>query len=137
MKPSILRALATSALLSLGAATVRAQTPVQSGSKATTKLTPWAAVPAGSYKLNIQLPDHELPATLTVSDSSGVAAGKFLPEGESDAMPVKLSIKGTELTVTGVAPKGPFAIVLTRQGADLAGTWEYDGGTGKLTGKVE
>jgi len=60
MKPSIIRALAASALLVLGAASVRAQTPVQSGSTATTKLTPWAAVPAGSYKLNIQLPDHEL-----------------------------------------------------------------------------
>ena len=61
MKPSILRALAASALLVLGAATVRAQTPVQSGSKATTKLTPWAAVPAGSYKLNSSSPIMSYP----------------------------------------------------------------------------
>ena len=137
MKLSIIRALAASALLVLGAASVRAQTPVQSGSTATTKLTPWAAVPAGSYKLNIQLPDHELPATLTITDSSGVATAKFLPEGETDAMPVKILVKGTDLIVDGVAPKGPFEIVLTRQGTDLAGKWEYDNGTGKLTGKVE
>lgn len=137
MKPSIIRTLAASALLVLTAVTARAQAAVQSGTTTTARPTPWAAIPAGSYNLKIQLPDHELPATLTISDSSGVAAGKFLPEGESDAMPVKLSIKGTELTVTGVAPKGPFAIVLTRQGTDLAGTWEYGGDTGKLTGKVE
>jgi hypothetical protein len=137
MKPSIIRALAASALLLATASAASAQAAVQSGSAATAKLTPWAAVPAGSYKLNIQLPDHELPATLKITDSSGVAAGTFLPEGDSDAMPVKISVKGTELTVTGVAPKGPFAIVLTRQGTDLAGKWEYGGDTGKLTGKVE
>jgi len=137
MKPSIIRTLAASALLGLATVTASAQAAVQSGATATTRPAPWAAVPSGSYKLNIQLPDHALPATLTITDSSGVAAGTFLPEGESDAMPVKISVKGTELTVSGVAPKGPFAIVLTRQGTDLAGTWEYGGDTGKLTGKIE
>jgi len=139
MKPSIIRVLAASALLALTAVSANAQAAVQSGSTAATKPTPWAAIPAGSYKLDIQLPDHALPATLTITDSSGVATGKLLPEGEadSDAMPVKVSVKGTELTVNGVAPKGPFTIVMTRQGADIAGDWEYGGDKGKLTGKVQ
>jgi len=137
MKPSIIRALGASALLALTAVTASAQAAGQSGSTSAPTPTPWAAVPVGSYKLDIQLPDHALPATLTISDSSGVAAGKLLPEGEADAMPVKVSVKGTELTVDGVAPKGAFEIVLTRQGSDLAGKWTYGGDTGKLTGKVE
>jgi hypothetical protein len=136
MKPSIIRALAASALLVVTATAASAQA-VQSGSAATAKLTPWGAVPVGSYKLNIQLPDHELPATLTVTDSSGVAVAKFLPDGEAEAMPVKIWVKGTDLLVDGVAPKGPFEIVLTRQGTDLAGKWEYGGEAGKLTGKVQ
>ena len=136
MKHSILRALAASALLvvaSTGAANAQAATQSGAASAASTK---WAAVPAGEYKLLIQLPEQPLPATLTIKDSSGVAAATFLPAGEQNALPVKVTVKGAELFVNGEAPKGPFELVLTRQGDEIAGRWSYAGDTGKLTGKA-
>ena len=47
-----------------------------------------------------------------------------------------VTVKGTELYVNGEAPKGPFEIVLTRKGEEIAGKWSYGGDTGKLSGKV-
>ena len=138
MKHSFIRTLAASALLVVaGATAANAQAATQSGTAASAATEKWAAVPSGEYKLLIQLPEQPLPATLTVKDSSGAPAGTLLPEGEPNAIPVKLAVKGTELYVNGQAPKGPFEIVLTRQGAEIAGRWTYGGDTGKLTGKAE
>ena len=138
MKHSSIRALAASALLVVAsAAAANAQAATQSGSAATAAPAKWAAVPAGTYKLLIQLPEQPLPATLTVKDSSGAPAATFQAEGESSPMPVKATVKGTELYINGTAPKGPFEIVLTRQGEEIAGKWSYGGDTGKLTGKEE
>jgi hypothetical protein len=138
MKHSSIRALAASALLVVAsAAAANAQATTQSGAAATAAPAKWAAVPAGTYKLLIQLPEQPLPATLTVKDSSGAPAATFQPEGESSAMPVKATVKGTELIINGTAPKGPFEIVLTRQGEEITGKWAYGGDTGKLTGKEE
>ena len=99
--------------------------------------TPWAGVRAGVYELEIALPDHALPATLTIKDSSGVATATFLPEGEQEAMVVKVTVKNPELIINGDAPKGPFEIGLQHQGSDITGRWTYGGDTGKLTGKIE
>jgi hypothetical protein len=49
---------------------------------------------------------------------------------------VKITVKETELHVNGDAPKGPFELVLLRQGNDLTGRWSYGGDNGKLTGKA-
>jgi hypothetical protein len=136
MKHSIIRTLAASALLVVAATAANAQAAVQSGSSTSAANTKWAAVPAGEYKLLIQLPEQPLPATLTIKDSSGVAAATFLPAGEEKPMTVKVTVKGAELFVNGEAPKGPFEIVLTRQGDEIAGRWSYAGDTGKLTGKA-
>jgi hypothetical protein len=93
-------------------------------------------MPVGTYELNIQLPDQLMPATVKITDSSGTPAATFKPEGDQDAHPVKATIKGTELYLNGEAPKGPFEIVLLRQGEELTGRWKYAGDEGKLTGKV-
>ena len=138
MKHSFIRAIAASALLvfaSAGAA--NAQAAVQSGSAASAASEKWAAVPAGTYKLLIQLPEQPLPATITIKDVMGEPAGTFQAEGEQNANAVKVTIKGTELYVNGEAPKGPYEIMLTRKGAEIAGRWTYAGDTGKLTGKAE
>jgi hypothetical protein len=137
MTNSFIRALAASALLIVAAGTANAQAAPQSASTASAASTAWAAVPSGTYKLLVQLPEQPLPATVIVRDSSGVPAATFQPESEQQAMPVKVTVKGTELFLNGDAPKGPFEIVLTRQGAELAGRWSYRGDTGKLTGKAE
>lgn len=137
MKPSFIRALAASALLFASATTANAQTAAQSGTPAAAAPTPWAAVPAGAYKLDIQLPERVLPATLTVKDSSGTPTATLLTEGDQDAHPVRVTVKGTELVVNGEADKGPFEIVMMRQGDEITGKWTYGGDTGKLTGRAE
>ena len=136
MKPTIIRVLAASALLVASTAAANAQAAVQSGTAATAASTPWAKVPVGKYELQIQLPDQLMPATITIKDSSGVPAATFLPEGDQEQHPVKITVKETELHVNGDAPKGPFELVLLRQGNDLTGRWSYGGDNGKLTGKA-
>ena len=138
MKHSFIRALAASALLVVASATAaHAQAAVQSGASASAASEKWAAVPTGVYKLLIQLPEQPLPATLTVKEGMGEPIGTFQAEGEQNANAVKVTVKGTELYVNGEAPKGPYEIVLTRQGTEIAGKWSYGGDTGKLTGKAE
>src|SRR5206468_9577048 len=77
MKPStILRALGAVALISLAARPASAQTAAQAGNPSATSAAQgdaWKAVPAGTYHLDIQLPERVMPATLTITDSSGTA----------------------------------------------------------------
>jgi hypothetical protein len=135
-----LRALALSAVVALAARPAAAQSAPQSATPPAAPAgatDPWSAHPTGSYHLDIQLPDQLLPATLTITDSSGTPVGSLLPEGDQDALPMKVTIKDRTLTLNGDAPKGPAEVVLTRQGDQLAGSWTYAGDVGKLTGKKE
>ena len=136
MTTSFIRALTACALLIAAAGTANAQATTQSGTQASAASTPWAALPAGVYKLDIALPDQVLPATVTIKDSSGVAAGTFQAGEDAEAHPVKITVKSAELYVNGDAPKGPFEIVLQHQGPEVTGRWTYAGDTGKLTGKI-
>jgi len=137
MASSILRTLGAAALITIVATGAQAQTAAQSAGPAASTTPPqaWAAVPAGTFELLIQLPQGPLPATLVVRDSSGAPAATFQPEGDP-ADPVKIAIKGTDLTVNGTAPKGPYEIVLQRRGEELAGRWTYGGENGTLSGKA-
>ena len=137
MVSSFLRALSAAALVTLAASTAQAQTAAQSTAPAapTTPPEEWAAVPAGTYALLIQLPQGPLNATLVVRDSSGAPAATFQPEGDP-ADPVKIAIKGTDLTFNGTAPKGPYEVVLQRRGNELHGRWTYGGENGTLSGKA-
>jgi hypothetical protein len=136
MTTSYIRALAASALLIAAAGTANAQTAAPSGAPASAASTPWASVPAGVYKLDITLPDQVMPATITIKDSSGVAAATFQAGEDPEGHPVKITVKSAELYVNGDAPKGPFEIVLLHQGPEITGRWSYAGDTGKLTGKI-
>jgi hypothetical protein len=132
---SMMRAVGAIVLLTVAASTAGAQTTTQSGSSAaTTSVTTWAAVPAGTYKLDIKLPEGPLAAERVVRDSSGAPAAPFQPVGDP-VQPVKVTVKGKDLVVNGDAPKGPFEIVLQRAGDQLEGRWTYGGDNGKLTGK--
>jgi hypothetical protein len=140
-----LRALAMSAVVALAASPAAAQSATQSASQSATQSAaavaaatePWPAHPTGSYHLDIQLPDQLLAATLSIADSSGTPTASLLPDGDQDALPMKVTIKDRELTLNGDAPKGPAEIVLTHQGDQIAGNWSYAGDVGKLTGKKQ
>ena len=137
MASSIVRMLSAAALLTIAASTAGAQTTKPGDASATTPAAAWAALPTGTYELLIQLPERPLGATIVVRDSSGAPAATFQPEGDP-AQPVKIAVKGTELTFNGEAPKGPFEIVLQRQGTDsVTGRWKYAGDEGKLTGTAQ
>ena len=142
MKSStILRALGAVALISFAATSASAQAAAQAGSPsgaaASAKGDAWAAVPAGTYHLDIQLPERVLPATLTIADSSGTPTAKLLPEGDQGALPLKVTVKSTELTLNGSAERGPVEIVLTHKGSDIDGKWAYGPQSGALKGKQE
>jgi len=142
MKPStILRALGAVALISAAAMPASAQAAAQAGtpSSATTsaKGDEWKAVPAGTYHLDIQLPERILPATLTIADSSGTATASLLPDGDQSALPLKVTVKSTELTLNGQAERGPVEIVLTHKGSEIDGKWAYGPQSGTLKGKQE
>ena len=137
MTISFIRAVAASALLIAAAGTANAQSATQSGTTASAASTPWAALPTGVYKLDITLPDQVLPATVTIRDSSGVAAATFQTGEDPETHPVKITVKSADLYVNGDAPKGPFEIVLQHQGPEITGRWTYAGDTGKLTGKIQ
>jgi hypothetical protein len=137
MASSIIRTLSAVALLTLAASTARAQATTSGDAAATAPAATWAALPAGTYELLIQLPERPLGATVVVRDSSGVPAATFQPEGDP-AQPVRIAVKGPDLTLNGDAPKGPFEIVLQRQGSDsITGRWKYAGDAGTLTGKAQ
>src|SRR5258707_12771716 len=139
MKPStILRALSAVAVISLAARPASAQTAAQAGSPTTAsaaKGDAWAAVPAGTYHLDIQLPERVMPATLTITDSSGTATASLLPEGDANALGLKVTVKSAELTLKGEAERGPVEIVLTHKGSELDGKWVYGLQSGTLKGK--
>lgn len=140
MTPSIIRALGALALITLAARPASAQTAAQAGTPASAPAPAgeaWSAHPTGTYHLDIQLPERAMPATLTITDSSGTPAATLLPEGDQDAHGLKVTIKGTELYLNSEAERGPIEIVLTRQGATIAGKWAYGPQSGTLTGKVE
>jgi hypothetical protein len=142
MKSStIVRALGAVALITLAARPASAQAAAQAGSPSTTtsaaKGDAWAAIPAGTYHLDIQLPERVMPATLTISDSSGTPTASLLPEGDQDAHGMKVTVKSQELYLNSQAERGPIEIVLTHKGSELDGKWAYGPQSGVLKGKQE
>jgi len=143
MTPStILRALGAVALISLAARSAGAQSAAQAGTPtnaaaSAAKGDAWAALPAGTYHLDIELPERVMPATLTIKDSSGTPTATLLPEGDQDAHGMKVTVKGTELYLNSQAERGPIEIVLTHKGSDIDGKWAYGPQSGVLKGKQE
>ena len=141
MKSStILRALGAVALISFAATSASAQAAAQAGTPsaaAPASGDKWATVPAGTYHLDIQLPERVMPATLTITDSSGTPAATLLPEGDQDAHGMKVTVKGAELYLNSSAERGPIEIVLTHKGSDIDGKWAYGPQSGALKGKQE
>ena len=143
MKPTIyFTTLAAAALVGLDALPASAQTtaaaataPASVAGGAT--LLPWPAKPIGRYELQIAMTDKVLPATIVIADSAGTAAAVIQTEGDPDEHAMKATVKGTELYLNTVAPKGAVEIVLQRTGDKLTGHWTYGDDKGTLEGHVE
>jgi hypothetical protein len=93
-------------------------------------------VPAGTYKLLIQLPSSRCPPR-SRSRIRPARRPRRSSRGRVERDAGEGDGQGHGAVRQRQAPKGPFEIVLTRQGEELAGKWSYGGDTGKLTGKVE
>jgi hypothetical protein len=143
MTPStILRALGAVALISIAASPASAQSAAQAGTATTAaasaaKGDAWAALPIGTYHLDIQLPERVMPSTLTIKDSSGTPTATLLPEGDQDAHGMKVTVKGTELYLNSQAERGAIEVVLTHKGSEIDGKWAYGPQSGVLKGKQE
>ena len=143
MKPTIfLTALATAALVALDARAASAQSASPAPAPAATSApaaapTPWPENPSGRYELEIVLPDKVMPATVVIADSSGVPAAQFQPEGDPEAHPMKITLKGTELYLNAIAPRGAIELVMLRSADQITGRWTYGDGKGVLRGRVE
>jgi hypothetical protein len=143
MKPTIyVTALAASALVAFDARTVTAQTaaaaPQPSATAAPAAATiPWSAHPSGRYELEIVFPDKVMPATVVIADSSGVPSAVIQTEGDPDEHAMKVTVKGTELYLNAVAPKGAVELVLLRSADQISGRWTFGEGRGTLRGHVE
>ena len=144
MKPTIfLTTLTVAALVALDARSATAQSASPAASPAATSApaaaapTPWAEHPSGRYELEIVLPDKVMPATVVIADSSGIPAAQFQPEGDNDAHAMKVTIKGTELYLNAIAPRGPIELVMLRSADQITGRWTYGDGKGLLRGHVE
>jgi hypothetical protein len=143
MTPStILRALGAVALISIAARPASAQSAAQAGTPTTAaasaaKGDAWAALPIGTYHLDIQLPERVMPSTLTIKDSSGTPTATLLPEGDQDAHGMKVTVKGTELYLNSQAERGAIEVVLTHKGSEIDGKWAYGPQSGVLKGKQE
>ena len=141
MKPTIfITALAASALVALDARPAVAQSvaaAAQPSATASAAAVTWPAHPSGRYELEIALPDKVMPATIVVADSSGVPTAQLQTEGDDEAHPMKVTVKGTELFFNATAPRGAIEIVLVRTADLLSGRWSYGDGSGTLKGHVE
>jgi hypothetical protein len=95
-----------------GGPSVAAATPV---------VTHWNQHPTGKYRLQLTLPDRKMDADLTISDSSGTPVANFWPVGDNEGHPLAVAVKDTDLVFSAQTPRGPFSLVLQRQGNQLRG----------------
>ena len=134
------RIVLATAFASLGlAATVapaRSQVPMPVV-KADTSLVPWPARPIGTYDLLVAVPDRTIPATLVISDSAQQLVAFVRSEESGEQHAVTVSVKGTDLTLTGLIPDGALTLVLQRRDKKISGTWRIgDDQSGTLTGTM-
>ncbi|HET9004166.1 MAG TPA: hypothetical protein VFN39_09245 [Gemmatimonadaceae bacterium] len=138
MKPApILRILGAAALLTVAARTAAAQSGPSSASAAAAPVTHWAQHPLGRYRLELALPDRKMQADLTISDSAGTPVANFWPVGDNDGHMLMVAVKDTDLVLSAQTPRGPFSLVLQRQGNTLSGRYAMGmQESGAVTGTV-
>ena len=120
MKITAISLLAGAALLATAARPVNAQGAASSAAPVPT-VRQWSQHPSGKYRLQLALPDRMMDADLTIADSAGTPTAIFWPVGDNDGHALAVSVKDTSLVLTASTPRGPFELVLQRQGNRLNG----------------
>lgn len=128
---SFLILVAGAAILAAGARSLGAQ-------GAPSAVTHWSQHPTGKYRLQLALPDHVMDADLTIADSAGTPVANLWPVGDHDGHSLAVVVKDTTLVLSAATPRGPFEMVLQRQGDKLTG--HYSMGVqeaGEVQGQVK
>ena len=97
----------------------------------------WSAKPIGSYDLVLDTPERKMPAALTISETDGNLSALLWPEGDNDGHTMNVAVKGVDLVLTAVAPRGPVTITIERRGKNLSGTWSMGSEGGSLKGSIK
>ena len=97
----------------------------------------WSAKPVGSYDLVLDTPERKMPAALTISETDGKLSALLWPEGDNDGHTMDVAVKGVDLVLTTVAPRGPVTITIERRGKNLSGTWSMGSEGGSLKGSTK
>ena len=119
MRVNALSLIAGAALFA-GARSAAAQSAPSVAATATT-ITHWSLHPTGKYRLKLALPDRVMDADLTIADSAGTPTAIFWPVGDNDGHSLAVTVKDTALVLTAATPRGPFEMVLQRQGSQISG----------------
>ena len=120
MRISACSLLAGAAFLAAGARSANAQ-GAPSAAAPTANVRHWSQHPTGKYRLQLALPDRMMDADLTIADSAGTPTAIFWPVGDNDGHALAVSVKDTSLVLSAATPRGPFELVLQRQGDQLNG----------------
>lgn len=134
---SMLRSICAAAVFTAAAHTAAAQSGPAPTSAAAAPASQWNQHPLGKYRLELSLPDRKMQVDLTISDSAGTAVANFWPVGDNDGHMLAVAVKDTDLVLSAQTPRGPFSLVLERQGNTLSGRYAMGTQeTGAVTGSV-
>lgn len=98
---------------------------------------PWAATPAGSYRVVLEMPGHSVPMDMTFKDVNGKLMANLWPVGDNDGRDFDAAVKGNELVVSGTTPRGQLVLSLEHRGGTISGTWQFGEGKGLVTGTAK
>ena len=98
---------------------------------------PWSTKPIGSYDLVLDTPERKMRAALTISETDGNLSALLWPEGDNDGHVMDVTVKGVDLVLTTVAPRGPVIITIERRGKNLSGSWSMGSEHGSLIGSTK
>ena len=97
----------------------------------------WSAKPIGKYDLVLDLTDHKMPASLTITETDGKLSALLWPEGDNDGHVMDVTVKGADLVLTAIAAHGPVTITIEKRGKNLSGSWSMGMEHGPLTGSTK
>ena len=129
--------LAGAAVFAASSRTAEAQAGPSAAAPAPT-VRQWRQHPTGKYRLQLALPDRMMDADLTITDSAGSSTAIFWPVGDNDGHALTVTVKDTTLVLSASTPRGPFEMLLQRQGDQISG--HYSMGiqeAGEVKGQVK